>query len=97
MSATKLSAQDIVKIATLARLRLDQDTLERVAGQCNDILGYMDTLAEVDTANVEPLYRPVEHGAVYREDVVVKHCRRDEVLANAPETDGVFFIVPKIV
>ena len=97
MSATKLSAQDAAKIATLARLRLDQDTLERVAGQCSEILGYMDTLAEVDTTGVQPLYSPVEHGTVYRDDAAAKRCRRDDVLANAPETDGAFFIVPKIV
>lgn len=93
----KLSADDAAKIAKLARLDLDQDKLERFAGQFSDILQYMDKLAEVDTTGVEPMYSPSEHATVFREDVAVKTRERDQVLANAPEDDGSFFIVPKIV
>jgi aspartyl-tRNA(Asn)/glutamyl-tRNA(Gln) amidotransferase subunit C len=85
------------KIAKLARLRLDDAKLERFAGQMDDILAYMETLGSVDTTDVEPLYGPVEHATVTRPDVVVKTCSRDEILGNAPATDGQFFVVPKIV
>ncbi|NMC48817.1 MAG: aspartyl/glutamyl-tRNA amidotransferase subunit C, partial [Desulfovibrio sp.] len=47
--------------------------------------------------NVEPLYGPVTHVSPTRPDEVKRTCTRDEVLANAPETDGRFFIVPRIV
>lgn len=93
----KLSPQEAGKVATLARLRLPEDTLERFAAQIGDILTYMETLNACDTASVEPLYGPVEHGTPLREDQARKTCTRQDILANAPESDGRFFIVPRIV
>jgi aspartyl-tRNA(Asn)/glutamyl-tRNA(Gln) amidotransferase subunit C len=93
----KLSPQEAATVARLARLRLPEETLGRFAAQMGDILSYMETLNALDTRDVEPLYGPVEHEAPLRPDVAVKTCTRDEVLQNAPETDGRFFIVPKIV
>lgn len=93
----KFTPEQAAKVAALARLRLPEDKLEHLAAQMGDILAYMDTLEACDTRGVEPLYSPVEHGTPMREDAVVKTCRRADVLAGAPETDGRFFIVPKIV
>ena len=85
------------QVAALARLRLPEDKRERLAAQMDGILAYMDTLAECDTSGVEPLYSPVEHDAPLREDVAVKRFARADILAQAPESDGSFFVVPKIV
>ncbi len=93
----KLSAQDAARVARLARLNIDEETLGRFAEQFNEILSYMDKLGELDTSGVEPLYSPSEHATVLREDKAVNRPRREEILANAPEDDGRFFIVPKIV
>lgn len=93
----KISPQDVAKIAKLSRLDLPQEKLELFAGQCGDILNYMDKLGELDTDNVEPMYSPVEHTTVLRKDEVRKDFDRSEVLSNAPEQDGQFFIVPRIV
>ena len=90
-----ISSEDAAKVAKLARLRLDDDKLERFAGQMDGILAYMETLGSVDTAGVEPLYSPVTHETPMRADVASKGCTRDQILANAPATDGQFFIVPK--
>ena len=57
----------------------------------------MDVLAQVNTENVDPLYSPVQHVAEGREDRAVNRRAREEVLANAPEADGEYFIVPRIV
>ncbi len=92
-----ISSEDAAKVVKLARLRLDDDKIERFAGQMDDILAYMETLGSVDTAGVEPLYSPVTHETPMRADVASKGCSRDQILANAPATDGQFFIVPKIV
>ena len=62
-----------------------------------DILAYMDVLAQVDTSDVEPLYSPAQHPGPQREDVAARKRERSEVLANAPEADGEYFIVPRIV
>ncbi|ABB37822.1 glutamyl-tRNA(Gln) amidotransferase, C subunit [Oleidesulfovibrio alaskensis G20] len=92
-----ISKEQVAAIAGLARLQLDEDKKELFAGQFAQILEYMDTLNEVDTDGVAPLYSPVQHATVYREDEVQRHCSREQVLANAPEEDGTFFIVPRIV
>ena len=91
------SPEDVAKVARLARLTLDESRLETFAGQFSDIVGYMDQLGSVDTEGVEPLYSPVDHPAPLRADEARKTFARKDVLSNAPETDGAFFIVPKIV
>jgi aspartyl-tRNA(Asn)/glutamyl-tRNA(Gln) amidotransferase subunit C len=63
----------------------------------DDILGYMDKLNELDTAEVEPMYTPVDQPGALRVDEVAKEYPRSEILRNAPETDGQYFIVPRIV
>jgi aspartyl-tRNA(Asn)/glutamyl-tRNA(Gln) amidotransferase subunit C len=92
-----ITPQEAAKVARLARLRLPEETLVKFAGQLGDILTYMETLESCDTAGVAPLYGPVEHAAPLRRDEAAKTCSREDILANAPETDGRFFIVPKIV
>ena len=93
----KFTPEQAAKVAALARLRLPEDKLERLASQMGDILSYMDTLGACDTQGVEPLYSPVEHDTPLRLDEALKTCQRSDVLAQAPESDGRFFIVPKIV
>jgi len=92
-----LTQSDMLHLARLSRLAPDEATLARLAPQCDKILQYMDVLAEVNTDGVEPLYSPAEHIIAPRQDVAEKRRTRDEVLSNAPETDGRFFVVPRIV
>lgn len=93
----KISPEQVAKVAKLARLDLSQEKLDLFSGQLDDILNYMDKLNELDTSDVEPMYSPVEHNTVLREDVEKKEFQRSQILSNAPEEDGKFFIVPKIV
>ncbi len=57
----------------------------------------MEVLGGVDTEGVEPLYSPVQHSDASREDAACNRRTREEVLRNAPEQDGQYFIVPRIV
>ncbi|MCJ2162981.1 MULTISPECIES: Asp-tRNA(Asn)/Glu-tRNA(Gln) amidotransferase subunit GatC [unclassified Pseudodesulfovibrio] len=93
----KISPEEVAKVASLSRLDLSQDKLELFAGQLGDILDHMDKLGELDTDAVEPMYSPVTHTTVLRKDEARKDYTRQEVLSNAPEQDGQFFIVPRIV
>ena len=93
----KFTPDQAARVATLARLRLPEDKLEHLAAQMGDILSYMDTLSACDTQGVDPLYGPVEHDTPLRLDVAVKTFQRADILSQAPESDGTFFVVPKIV
>ena len=84
-------------MAQLSRLSVNEQEQELFARQLGDILGYMDVLAKVDTCAVEPLYSPVRHESAARQDVAAQVRTRQEVLANAPEADGEYFMVPRIV
>jgi aspartyl-tRNA(Asn)/glutamyl-tRNA(Gln) amidotransferase subunit C len=92
-----VSKDEVKYIARLAKLSFQEDELEAFTKQFNEILSYMDTLNEVNTDNVEPLSHPIDQRNIFREDQ--NHVSSDTVTAlrNAPETDGQYFIVPKII
>ncbi|MBS3779354.1 MAG: Asp-tRNA(Asn)/Glu-tRNA(Gln) amidotransferase subunit GatC [Desulfovermiculus sp.] len=92
----KIDPRDVAAIAGLARLECDEQTLQTFARQLDDILKYMDKLNELDTSNVQPLYSPARQAAAFRTDEVTQEYSREELLANAPEADGSYFIVPKV-
>ncbi|PTN39023.1 Asp-tRNA(Asn)/Glu-tRNA(Gln) amidotransferase subunit GatC [Desulfonatronum sp. SC1] len=92
-----ISVDEVAKVAGLAKLNLKPKKVEQFAAQFNNILGYMQKLNELDTSGVEPLYSPVTHETMFREDEVRMEYSREELLGNAPETDGSYFIVPRII
>ena len=98
MSENTTISQDVVAhMATLSRLAVSDEEKALFASQLGDILAYMDVLAQVDTSAVEPLYSPVSHATPMREDSPERKRRREDILANAPEHDEDYFIVPRIV
>jgi aspartyl-tRNA(Asn)/glutamyl-tRNA(Gln) amidotransferase subunit C len=92
-----ITREKIARMAELAKLELDEMTQERFARQFSAILRYMDELHAVDTQEVEALYQPVHHGAATRPDLVTSSLERKNLLAGAPEQDGQYFVVPRIV
>lgn len=94
---TKIGFKDVRHMAQLSRLDVSLEEESVFAGQFADILGYMDILQEVDVHEVEPLYSPVNHEFRAREDQTRAVRSHEEILANAPEADEHYFIVPKIV
>ena len=93
----KISPEKALAIATLARLEISPEQAATLGSQMDDILGYMDKLNELDTADVEPMYSPVDQAGALRVDEVSREFSRAQILKNAPETDGQYFIVPRIV
>ena len=91
-----LSREDILRVAELARLKLSHDELERLAPSLTRILEYVDLLNELDTSDVEPMVHAAELTNIFREDIAGASLPRDQALANAPKTDGRFFVVPQI-
>ena len=94
--AIELTREKVQEVARLARLKLTDQEIESFTSQLGQVLDYVNILAEVDTAGVEPMAHAVEQFNVLREDVVGESLPREAALANAPKTDGRFFQVPQI-
>ncbi len=91
-----LTHETVKKVAALARLKLSATEVETFTSQLGKILEYVDILSEVDTNGVEPLVHAIELSNVLRDDEPRPSLPREQVLANAPKTDGRFFLVPQI-
>jgi aspartyl-tRNA(Asn)/glutamyl-tRNA(Gln) amidotransferase subunit C len=98
----KVTVEDVERVAELAHLELKPEETPRMLGDLNAILDYVAELNELDTTGVEPLAQISElvdttgKGAL-RDDVPLPSLDRAEVLSQAPETDQVFFKVPKVI
>lgn len=93
----KLSRQEVEHVAQLARLSLDDEVIEKLTGQLNQVLSYMDKLQEVDTSQVPPTNHALELTGAMREDQARPSLPRSQGLANAPESDGESFVVPRVI
>lgn len=93
---TTLDADEVRKVAKLGRLKLKDEDVTRYATQLTAILGYVAQLKSVDVTGVEPMAHPLPLKNVLREDVAKPGLSTDAVLANAPEKDGPYFAVPKV-
>lgn len=91
-----LTRDDVAKVAVLARLKLTDAEIEKLTTQMGQILGYVEVLNEIDTDEIEPMVHAVELSNVFRKDEVEESLPREQALANAPKTDGRFFLVPQI-
>jgi len=96
MSTGKLTLDDVQKVARLARLALDDATLQRLTGELEAILGSVEKISQADVSGVEPMAHALPLHNVFREDIVTPSLPLEKVLQNAPESDGPFFKVPKI-
>ncbi len=94
MSIDKETAR---KVAKLARIKVEEDALDALAGEFNAILGFVEQLNEVDVGGVEPMTSVTPMRLKRREDVVTDGDQQDKVLSNAPDAREGFFAVPKVV
>jgi aspartyl-tRNA(Asn)/glutamyl-tRNA(Gln) amidotransferase subunit C len=100
-----VSVEDVRHVADLANLELTAEELPRMARDLNAVLGYIAQMNELDTSAVEPMAQvgealglvPAQAGESLRADVVKDSVDRVAVMAEAPETDGRFFKVPKVI
>lgn len=90
------------KIAKLARIAMPDDDVAALVPELNNILAWVDQLAEVEVTGVEPMTAVIPNQMVLRADVVdadplTGGNRRDDILANAPAAQHGFFGVPKVI
>ena len=85
------------KVAKLARIRVEEADLPKLAEQLSGILGFMEQLNEVDVTRIEPMVSVTPMRLARRADVVTDGNIQGQVLANAPDAREGFFAVPKVV
>ena len=88
---------EVVRIAQLARLDVPEEDLDRLAGELNNILDWIEQLNEVDTDDVAPVASVADQKLRWRPDVVTDGGIADDVVSNAPDGNETFFAVPKVV
>ena len=93
----KITKDEVLYVADLARLNLDDAAIDKFAGQIGEILNYVDKLNEVDTDGVKPTSHAISLTNAFREDEPREHLEREKALANAPEKEDGNFVVPKVV
>jgi aspartyl-tRNA(Asn)/glutamyl-tRNA(Gln) amidotransferase subunit C len=93
----KLSREEVQRVAVLARLRLTPEEQSSLTDELDRILGYMDKLNQLDTADVDLFSHAANITNTLREDRMTNRPNADALLANAPDRDGTFFKVPKII
>ncbi len=87
----------VKRVAHLARIAVSEDEAERMTGELNAILGFVEQLNEVDIEGVEPMTSVTPMKMRLREDAVTDGNIANAVVANAPVTEDNFFVVPKVV
>lgn len=93
----KISKQEILNVARLARLNLDESLIDKLSEQVGNILEYIDILNTIDTDGILPTTHAISLTNAFREDIVKEHLGSEKALANAPEKEDGCFVVPKIV
>ena len=101
----KITEKEVRYVADLGNLKLTDEEVAKFTRDLDEILVHMDKLAEIDTGDIEPMAQvsdvlktgSQEATAALREDRAIPCLDRQSVMAAAPETDGVFFKVPKVI
>lgn len=93
----KITKDEVLYVADLARLDLDEASIEKFAGQIGNILEYVNKLNEVDTEGIRPTSHAISLTNAFRDDEQRQSLDREQALVNAPEKDDGNFVVPKVV
>ena len=92
-----LAPATVRRIAHLARIHIADDDIPRLQGELNGILGWVEQLAALDVEGVQPLTGAAEMELPMRADEITDGGIPEQILANAPERAGDYFVVPKVV
>ena len=92
-----VDTKTVQRVAHLARIRVSEEEAESLRGDLNAILGFVEQLNEVKVAGVEAMTSVQPMAMKKRIDIVDDGGKADDIVANAPETDDHYFVVPKVV
>jgi aspartyl-tRNA(Asn)/glutamyl-tRNA(Gln) amidotransferase subunit C len=92
-----VDAMTVRRIAHLARIAVRDGEVEHLKSEINDVLAFVEQLAEVDVSGVEPMTSVMPMAMKKRQDVVTNGDIADDIVKNAPAAQDHFFLVPKVV
>jgi len=92
----RLTADEVRKVAALARLELSDAEVDQFADELSSILDYIEQLGEVDVAGLEPMAHAMDRINVFADDAPRDSLPREAALANAPKQDGECFLAPAV-
>jgi aspartyl-tRNA(Asn)/glutamyl-tRNA(Gln) amidotransferase subunit C len=92
-----ISREEVQRVVALARLSLSDEETARLTEEMGAILGYVETLSRVDTTDVPPTSHVMPLATPLRDDVPEAPIDPELVVANAPESSGSAFVVPKVI
>jgi aspartyl-tRNA(Asn)/glutamyl-tRNA(Gln) amidotransferase subunit C len=87
----------VEKLATLARLSFDEQEKSEIKADLQQMISFIEKLQEVNTEGVEPMLHMSSNTNILRDDIVRGSITREEALKNAPDSDGTFFRVPRVI
>jgi len=91
-----ISREEVLHVARLARLHLDEDELTRLQDELSQIIDYVQQLGELDLTGLPPMAHAVAVENVFRPDEPAEGLTQEQALANAPATEQGHFLVPRI-
>lgn len=96
-NSMKITQQEVLHVASLARLEIDPASVDKFASQIGQVLEYVDTLNQVDTRGVAPTTHAISLTNAFRDDIVKSSIDRDAAMSNAPGQEDGNFQVPKVI
>ncbi len=97
MNFMTINRDDIIHVADLARLEIDEESIQKFAVQIDDILKYIKIINNLNTENIAPTSHAIVLTNAFRDDEIKQYIERDALLENSPEKDNGSFVVPKVV
>ena len=94
---TEKSKEDLLHIAKLANIRINEDEIESYLGNLNDILNFADVINKLDTENISETIGATDNVNVFREDEIKVFEDNAALLQNAPEEEDNMFKIPKVI
>jgi aspartyl-tRNA(Asn)/glutamyl-tRNA(Gln) amidotransferase subunit C len=92
----RISKEEVEKLAHLSRLQLDENAIDKMQGDMNKMLNFVDKISELDLEGVEPLAYMSDEVNILRTDKIEQNISHEEALKNAPDKDTDYFRVPKV-
>ena len=93
---SKIGTTEVLRIAALARIGLTEDQVGRMSDELSNIVGFVEQLASVDVAGINPTDQVTGLEDVWREDIVRPSMPRDQILANAPAQKDGYIVVKRV-